>query len=524
MSQMAWMDDQKHWGLVAAAWGDVLCSIAAVQDAGLRKVIYVGHMQAAMKEFLEAQPGIDHVVAVHTTELGISYHEWLKIWGHFVDRSPHSDEMLSLLFKTCNVQLSPAEIYNACLDHTQFYQPNRQSQNLILPTSVHHWVKILQKQRGLRDYVLVNPYSLNSTSWESHWPHWKDYLDWLVGHEDIQFVFVGLDYEPTRYRGRSNVVDLVGKTPTMMHAMGLASHAAAVITTISGMAHWCNSQDIRCVAMHNKPADRPHDVFERICTSDQFYKIWFRDPLRAGIAATQHALDLSGNGPIAREIDRNLWVEECHSMTSLYNRMPAIPYTDFSGDWAQASDGFDLMRRIAQAVQPESYYEIGARVGHGLLAFCAGSSRMQRVGWCDNESYVRNSNKMICRNLDFFGARYHRPVEYSYVTDIHQVSAHLMGYQVVTVDGEHTRAGKIRDLDMALGSGAELILVDDYFYLPVVRYAIREWAIANKQPLHLIHTFRGLVAFDTTPDRRHIERLRAQGIACDLITCDRARY
>lgn len=521
---MAWMDDKKEWGLLTSAWGDVLCSMATFQESGLRKVIYLGHMDPCMRNFLEAQPGIEDVILLRTPDLGISKSDLIKMCMWFSKRAHESDFVISSILKKCNIDINVDQIYNASLDCFLDYHVNKQSKNITLPDNAINWSKTVQNQLGLRDYVLVNPYSINSSSWESHWPHWESYLDWLVSHEQIQFVFVGLDYRPTRYRGRSNVIDLVAKTPTMMHAMALGSDAAAVITTINSMAHWCNSQDLRCVVMHNSAADRPHDTFERICASKEFYKVWFRDPLETGIALTRRVLDLSGNGPVARGIDRSLWLEESHSMASLYNRMPAIPRSDFFTARAQARDGYDLMRQIGQAVQPESCYEIGARLGHNLLAICAGSPRMQRVGWCDNESQLRNSNRMACRNLEFFGERYGRPVQYSYIDDIGQAPMHSQGHHMMIVDGEKTRLGIIRDLDIAFAGNAELILVEGYFEEPVVRYAVREWAVASRQPLRLIHTFRGLAAFDTTPDSRHAQKLRDHGIACDLVDSARVRY
>ena len=66
------MTSQKHWALVAAAWGDVICSLNAVKEAGIRKVIYFGFMEG-MKEFLEAQTFIDRVYVISSRELGLSF-------------------------------------------------------------------------------------------------------------------------------------------------------------------------------------------------------------------------------------------------------------------------------------------------------------------------------------------------------------------------------------------------------------------------------------------------------------------
>ena len=509
------MTSQKHWALVAAAWGDVICSLNAVKEAGIRKVIYFGFMEG-MKEFLEAQTFIDRVYVISSRELGLSFDNFSVCWDRLLHHNNVSDDVLAKILKAAGCDVLPEEVLNACMDITQKTHPLQQVKNIKCSENALKWLRSVQDSLPA-NYFLVNPYSFQSATLEDHWPHWDAYLAWLF-RQEAKFVVCG-EAPNSKFYGMGNVVNLCGVTPSADCVMALAQQSRGVITTINNLAHFCNGNDIRALVLHNAAASRAFDYFDRILTSGEVYDCHMSATLSEVQKMTRHLFDFEHTESHA--LKRDFWAEDSQKMSGVFAKLPFILYEDLTADWGMANDNFDVVRGMAAALRPKSYYEIGARLGHSIISMCAGNPDILKIGWCDNESYVAHSNDRVVRNLRVFYERYRDGLvpHLEYTTDINLAYHQMRSYDAIMVDGEHTRAGKIRDLDIALACRPKYIMVDDYFFLPLVRNAIREWAQTRNIPLHIVHTYRGMAFFDLTADLSQVKLLRDHGINCDLLSC-----
>lgn len=541
MSNQA-INTQYEWALLGAAWGDVLCSLSAVYDSQIKKVLYVGNTDAnLMKDFLLAQDFIDEVISINVNDLNLE--DYLGLWVDCIFRNQTLEQKLTDVLLKASVDIPYSKIFNACSDYFAKYNKIYQLENVNLPIEIIQWAYNFLKDKNIYNFILVNPYSFNSTTTEMHWPLWHEYIDWLISHSQYHYVFVGCDYELDNDLNRDNVTNLINLLPSNLHVFALSLYASSTITTSNSLAHWCNSRNLVCTNICNTTVSGKYDYFNRILNENTIYSIKHSDNIDIAKIITKKI-----NFKVYDEMItplRNLYLEnqlETYEekllyyltgkikddinfrMEPIFVSLPFMTYEDFSTDWFLTSDLFDVMYRIAKIIKPHSYYEIGGRLGHGIISICYGSENISEIGWCDNETYVNESNLKLAENLKAFNKKYNKNIKYSYVDNMELVPEHILNYEIVTIDGEHTFEGKIRDLNIAKNSGAKLILVDDYFWESPVRYAIRHFAKNNNLKLHLIHTFRGLALFDMTPNELYINELKNNGIVIDSLNTEIIKY
>jgi hypothetical protein len=173
-------------------------------------------------------------------------------------------------------------------------------------------------------------------------------------------------------------------------------------------------------------------------------------------------------------------------------------------DWFQNETLYPNYVELAHALQPKTILEIGSLVGYSLISLLHGSDVVERIFWIDNEEYVTGSNGLSANNLDYYLRT--RVVKRGYgskLTDIPKED-----FELINIDGDHSYAGKIRDLSFALTKNPKWIILDDYCKLSEVHDAIDDFAMVNCLSFFLIETFeRGIVLFDLSPEQEAYNKI-----------------
>jgi predicted O-methyltransferase YrrM len=301
------------------------------------------------------------------------------------------------------------------------------------------------------------------------------------------------------------VVNLLRQTPTAAHMYALSSRAALTVCTINGLSHWCNAQNLRSLVIANKESSELSSYWPRIQQADNLYALTQHDALGLAKLHAARLIDLSAGGAPRNLPERDWWREWAKlDIRRAYQTCPRMPRSDHNSDFGTSREMYPLYQRIGKALGGRRLLEIGARLGHSLIALAADNPDLTGIDWIDNESYEKNSNRYCQENIVHFFARY-RPErtlpEMRWWTTLERMpeAEQCPGrWDVIYIDGEHTYEGKLRDLNWALAMQPRVILVDDYYHMPCNREAIRDFSRDIGLPFWEMHTLRGLAVFDLT--------------------------
>jgi len=83
-------------------------------------------------------------------------------------------------------------------------------------------------------FLLFQPYSVQSCAADLHWRCWIDAIKWISDHTEWKIVVVGKEEFPTP----SRVINLVGKTKSMLDVFSLALQSKGIITTSNALSMW----------------------------------------------------------------------------------------------------------------------------------------------------------------------------------------------------------------------------------------------------------------------------------------------
>ncbi len=147
---------------------------------------------------------------------------------------------------------------------------------------------------------------------------------------------------------------------------------------------------------------------------------------------------------------------------------------------------------VGLLLQPRRILEIGVRAGYAAAAFLAACPQASYYGVdADNAQHggvpgaVGWARAMLARHFPGRSLRIDAPL------DTRQQDPAGSGYDLAHVDGDHSFAGCLRDLELAERLGCQWILVDDVDYLPPVRQAV-ELFLGRTGHRHLfLPSFRG---------------------------------
>lgn len=136
---------------------------------------------------------------------------------------------------------------------------------------------------------------------------------------------------------------------------------------------------------------------------------------------------------------------------------------------------------ICKEVSPKSILEIGVRAGYSAISFLSACPDASYVGVdAENGTHGGKGGPWM-----WWAQKILRDFNVQFVKADSQTLSELPGgpYDLIHVDGDHTTAGALHDMNIALNSLASggIMLVDDYDYIKEVRKAVDKFHIAHPE-------------------------------------------
>lgn len=155
-------------------------------------------------------------------------------------------------------------------------------------------------------------------------------------------------------------------------------------------------------------------------------------------------------------------------------------------DYLVGGNYYEWYYSIARTCQPKSILEIGVRFGYSMCFMALALDSVYLEGW-DIESYTAGSNTIAENNVRSLG--YEAKILNKNSQDVKDLDR---DYDLVHVDGDHSCAGTLHDMNL-VWRHCKCMVVDDY-YVPDVKKAVDEFLAFNKMgEVAFIDSARGTV-------------------------------
>jgi hypothetical protein len=482
-----------QWGIVAAAWGDVLCSLSAVKQEGVRNLVYFGNMHG-MDKFLSAQHFVDRVVSINYTDYGMEYADYHNIWHHLCSYNARTPQILSILFRMTKIPLDGNKVTNCCMDPFANNRGIMQASDISLPQEAVIWA--MECTQDIKGYILICPYSYNSSPRSFHWSEWDSYLHWLLkSYPNQKFVYCNTDESGAQFECYPNFINMYRKTPTAAHMYALASLSQGVITTSNGLCHWLNASQIPSLVVLNKPAERPFDFYKRILDERWLWLLPSNSSLEFAKEITHQYISSSVQDRyLSSEL---LYQRDRHDMMKVLEKMPWLSQGFLSYHANLYEPHYEVIRIIFEIARPDSCFEVCCSDnGAGLVAALSGAPDMQSIGWTGPYLQTRQNIERFCdyflnKSIPSLNNHAFFPTEF-----FHQQN------NAIIIGGENDFTTRMEHLKAAIRSDASLVIFLDYFRHPHARAAAREVSQVEGLLPRLAHTDSGLLIWDKTRHQR----------------------
>jgi len=259
------MLEHKYTAVVIGAWGDAIASYAHISLVTtltpIKKVqvIYYG-LDPTIIDFFRIQDNIekaiyikpknkDEYIEIAKESGNTNKMDWLHKIYQDVDLSSVIPTHLNAFNKTQGIYIRN---FDYTLPKTQFN---------ILPHS-----------------ILFNPYSMQSVPLRGHWHYIPDALDWLLAETDWNIVLIGQekyhhakhgDMEFPLFVKHDRVLNLVGKTNSMVDVFAACEKCDGILTTSNSLSMWSIVAKKPAIVFLNGMLDNPLEG-----TSFHYFKKW----------------------------------------------------------------------------------------------------------------------------------------------------------------------------------------------------------------------------------------------------------
>jgi hypothetical protein len=237
-----------RWGVMGCGWGDTIVSLSNLYKNNCRNVIYLGKFKEIVP-FLEAQDYIDNVRFVEFLPQTQGY------WGTFFEmalrRNPNiMNEVIERFdfdrndeYINCQLGFKGGEGILELVDSVEFSEQAIEESERI------------EKEYGLKDFIMFQPTSFHSTPPENFYPYWDDaFKKTLELYPDNQIVLIGERYSKLDV-DHKKFIDLRGKFSTAESIGHLAKSAKLVVTLSNNLIYFCHMFDVPTINLCNKEFD-----------------------------------------------------------------------------------------------------------------------------------------------------------------------------------------------------------------------------------------------------------------------------
>ena len=256
-------DSKKQWAIVSGAWGDVICELGYVKSSGAKNLVYFGPENPAMESFLKCQDFVDNLILVKPADI-----DDFKAKNSLLMYERTFLEGLKKIIK--NKDISPDDFYptTTVMDKNRSWDRNIEiAKNLNLPQECHEWANDIADKIET-DFYIIQPFSINTTTFAAHWPHWHEFIQWISGDLGKKYILSGIGWDSKLYSNLPNVYNMVDKFPTVCHLFALSQKAKGVFSTSNSLAHWCVCQNIPATIIMNTISSDPTYFFNKVIQGD----------------------------------------------------------------------------------------------------------------------------------------------------------------------------------------------------------------------------------------------------------------
>lgn len=525
MSIMTFYSNNKDWGLICGAWGDVLCSLSNLYLFNIKKIIYFGDMNSQqMVEFLSIQKNIEKVITINSYDIGLSYNDYaFGVLSDIVPRKTNADERVEQFLNLKKIDIKISNIFNASWDPDVNFLPVIQHKNLQLPDYINIWAENFIKSHYLSHFIIVNPYSLHSRRFDNHWQFTEQYLDWLISHENLTFIFVGTDYYPERFVNKPNVINLYKKTPSVMHVFALAQKATAIISASNSLSHWCNANDLNCIVMMNKEVSTCNNYYERILTSKNISKIWFDDSLNFGKLITLYTLNLTST-PYIKKSNRYFYIEDnlidessrslyfltnkiskMFDIKNIFKKMPSISSNDLNKVDEKSDSMYDFLYLISKNLNFDNVFDFNLGSSKAISVICYGSQNIKLVQY----NHYNKSNSLydhIDIDLKFLSERYRKRF---FINQLNINSQFKFIFNYFFIDFSFDEVDFKKYIEKIFLNKPKLLIIYNYNEESNKLKILKSWSRIIKKDIYICEFNKNILLIDFTAGHELIEKLNS---------------
>jgi hypothetical protein len=268
----------RHWGTAMGSWGDCLIALGTFRHLVGRGGLLLWAQDPAIEQFARAQNFVEDVrfVPFPRTEENIALYGKVCDEGYGPDTEPwrkvfNESTVPDFAALSGQGRVTPTHIDTELAKRRQAFHWH----GARLPLSTNGEVYWFIENHEIPDgFVLLQPYSINSSSLEQHWPHWQEALEYLLRYTPYTYVVVGTGWKCEVAR-HPRLINLEDCTSSMLEVFALAERARAVITTSNCLSHYAVIQNLPAVVVGNAPLSNPDSYFRRWLQADDINLVEF---------------------------------------------------------------------------------------------------------------------------------------------------------------------------------------------------------------------------------------------------------